>query len=157
MKQLVAVFFGVGLVPFAQGTFASAVTILLAIAAFKVGGGFAISLAALAAIILGFWATYFSRDDAPQIVIDEVAGQLVAVLPVPLFIASKNLPNSLGTWTWLAAFLLFRLFDVWKPGMIRRIDRSGMPGSIMLDDLAAGITAAATLLVVWLLAETLVK
>lgn len=82
-------------------------------------------------------ARELGRKDPGQVVIDEVAGQLI-----PLCIAAP-------TWKYaLAAFILFRGFDIWKPPPVRQLER--LPGGtgIMLDDVAAGVYA---LLIVLLL------
>ena len=152
MKQLVATFFGTGLVPAAQGTAGSAAAVLFGIAVYELGGAAALSAAAALAAAAGFWSTAVAAQelDPPEIVIDEAAGQLLAALPVPLFLHSQLLPGNSGIFAWLAAFALFRLFDIWKPGLIGRIDRAHGPGSIMLDDLCAGAAAAFILLAVWL-------
>ncbi len=80
---------------------------------------------------------YWRIVDASPIVIDEVAGYLVAVAFLPF------------TWrTALAAFLLFRLFDVVKPWPASRLDRWKTGSGVVLDDVAAGAYAWACL---WLL------
>jgi len=72
-----------------------------------------------------------SKD--PQfIVIDEVAGQLVALIGVPL-----------GWKTFLAGFILFRVFDIWKPFPIRQLERLPEGTGIVVDDLGAGLYALA--------------
>jgi phosphatidylglycerophosphatase A len=68
--------------------------------------------------------------DPQFIVVDEVAGQLVALVAVPL------------AWkTFLAGFILFRIFDIWKPFPIRRLERLPEGTGIVVDDLGAGIYA----------------
>lgn len=123
---------GSGLIPWAPGTFGTLAAIPLywllsplPLAAY---------LAALAGFFgLGVWACgRTARDlggeDPGSIVWDEVVGYLVAMTAAP------------GGWPWLlAGFLLFRLFDIWKPWPIRWLDRHIRGGlGIMLDDLAAG-------------------
>jgi len=104
-------------------------------------------LAALVAVIaLGTWATTEltrgAHDDPSWIVIDEVAGQWVALLPVT-FGAWWVGAEITALWPgWLAAFLLFRAFDIWKPGPVGRADRLQTPWGVMLDDLIAGAMAA---------------
>ncbi len=73
------------------------------------------------------------RTDPGWFVVDEVAGYLVAVLWLPL--ASRTLP------VLVASFLLFRLFDIWKPWPVRRFE--AIPGGwgVMVDDLMAGVYA----------------
>jgi phosphatidylglycerophosphatase A len=83
-------------------------------------------------------ATAVARASAskdPQfIVIDEVAGQLVALIAVPL------------AWkTFLAGFILFRVFDIWKPFPIRRLERLPEGAGIVVDDLGAGLYAFAVM------------
>ena len=73
--------------------------------------------------------------------IDEVAGQWLALLPVA-FGAWHAGAAITALWPgWIAAFVLFRLFDIWKPGPIRWADRRGDALGVMLDDLIAGLFA----------------
>ena len=91
----------------------------------------------LGVLAAGLYQTVTSRHDAPEVVIDEVAGQWIALLAVPL------------DWRWyLLAFLLFRLFDIVKPGPVRMAEN--LPGGIgvMADDIVAGVLAAACLLLI---------
>jgi phosphatidylglycerophosphatase A len=77
-------------------------------------------------------------------VIDEVAGQLLALAPLLL-----GPPLSRSTLLALLAvgFFAFRLFDIWKPGPVRLLERRVAGGwGVMLDDVAAGALAAAALL-----------
>jgi phosphatidylglycerophosphatase A len=72
--------------------------------------------------------------DPQFIVIDEVAGQLVTLIAVPL------------AWkTFLAGLILFRVFDIWKPFPIRRLERLPEGTGIVVDDLAAGLYALAVM------------
>ncbi len=75
----------------------------------------------------------FWKKDSPKIVIDEIAGQLITFIAVPFTLGNV-----------LAGFLLFRLFDIWKP-VFRRLEK--LPGGmgVMLDDVAAGLCALAVL------------
>ena len=106
--------------------------------------GFAVHLAfAVLAAIFGIYvcgesARRLDVHDHPGIVWDEITGFTVTMLTVP-----AELP-----WV-LAGFALFRLLDIWKPWPIREADHS-LPGGlgIMLDDIIAGIFAAAILLAV---------
>ncbi len=76
--------------------------------------------------------------DPAAIVLDELAGQLIACSAVPLF-AYATAARAAGAW--LGFFLAFRIFDVWKSGAVRRLqDLSGGLG-IMADDVAAGALA----------------
>jgi phosphatidylglycerophosphatase A len=83
-------------------------------------------------------ATRVARDygvkDPQFVVIDEVAGQLVALIGAPL--AWKS---------FLAAFILFRAFDIVKPPPVRQLEALPEGAGIVLDDIAAGIFALALL------------
>ncbi len=73
------------------------------------------------------------RKDPQVVVIDEVAGQMVALLSGPFWIHTW--------WSIITAFLLFRVFDVWKPYPIRHLEKLESGLGIMLDDVAAGAYA----------------
>lgn len=138
---LLATWFGVGHLRPGPGTYGSIAAVLLWYAAAHVlhPGAVALTigtaLAALAALGLGIPAATIvareaGRDDPGFVVIDEVAGQLVALLAIP------------PTWQHaLVSLLLFRFFDILKPPPVRQLER--LPGGtgIMLDDLAAGLLA----------------
>ena len=66
--------------------------------------------------------------------IDEVSGQMIALLPVLVFVG--------GVWAIVSAFILFRAFDIWKPYPVRRLEALESGLGIMLDDVAAGLYAA---------------
>lgn len=112
-----------------------------------IGGFPLLALATIVATAAGFWACGRELADRPgddpsEIVIDEVAGQWLALL-FPSFgfwwigLDSWNFPYP----GWLAAFALFRLFDIWKPWVIGRADAREDAAGVMLDDLWAGLFA----------------
>jgi phosphatidylglycerophosphatase A len=144
---LVATFFGVGHLQPGGGTWASAVTILLWWAAARglqpswlLAGSVIISIAVT---LLGIpVSTVVARESGVEdpgfVVIDEVAGQMIALIGVPL------------DWKYLlAGFILFRSFDIVKPFPLRRLEN--LPGGtgIMMDDVGAGLYAL-VLLQLWL-------
>jgi phosphatidylglycerophosphatase A len=140
--HLLALGFGAGLAPFAPGTFGSVVGLVIALALAPLGFLWNL-VACVAAVVAGIWicgesARRLGVHDHPAIVWDEVAGMMIAMLAAPQ-----------DWWGALLAFALFRLFDIAKPWPIREIDH-GMRGGagIMLDDVMAGIAAAAGLLIV---------
>ena len=152
---------GAGLFPVAPGTAGSAVGLalawLLAGALSRVtGSSVAASVGLLmSGLLVGLVgvplstraARVLAARDPGCIVIDEVAGQLLSAVPVPLFRYA-----SLGwEWSvWIASFLFFRLFDVWKPGVIYRLQDLPEGWGIVADDIAAGVAAAlATALLAW--------
>ena len=96
---------------------------------------------------LGFWhackAELADRpgEDPSEIVIDEVAGQWVALLFPASAFWIRGWEGGLPWPAPLAAFLFFRLFDIWKPWLVGRADRRGDAAGVMLDDLWAGTFA----------------
>jgi len=140
---LVGTFFGIGRVRPGPGTWASAATMLLwASLAYKldpvVRTPVVIGLALLVTLIGIPAATRVARGSGtkdPQfVVIDEVAGQLVALIAVPL--AWKS---------FLAGFILFRVFDIVKPPPVRQLEAIPEGAGIVLDDVAAGLYALAVM------------
>ena len=136
---LTATFFGVGRLKPGPGTWGSLSTIILwGLASSRIPAGsrtLATVVAAAAVTLIGIpAATLVCRGSGikdPQfVVIDEVAGQLVALIGLPL------------AWqTFVAGFVLFRIFDMWKPFPIRRLERLPEGTGIVVDDIAAGIYA----------------
>jgi phosphatidylglycerophosphatase A len=138
LALLVATWFGAGYVPVAPGTAGSAAALPLAWALYALGGPLALGIATAAITALGVWAAsaaerHYGEHDSPRIVVDEVAGQLVALLAVPC------------TWPNLVlAFGLFRLADSLKPWPAGWVDRRVGGGlGVVLDDVVAGAQAAA--------------
>jgi len=148
MSRAVATFFGVGFLRPASGTWASAITVALAVGAYQTGWALAVPAGFVVAALAGFWAVpRFLRgrpgDDPPEIVIDEVAGQLLALsfTVIPLWRHGVE-DLALAGWPgWVAPFLLFRLFDIRKPWLVGRADRMEGTAGVMLDDLWAGLFA----------------
>lgn len=100
----------------------------------------------LACIALGGFAERrFGVKDAPEVVADETAG---VALPV-LLAVTHFAPGTPRFAALLGAFVLFRLFDIFKPWPVNRLER--LPGGwgVLLDDLMAGVYAAALLLLAW--------
>lgn len=148
MSLMIATFFGVGKLRPAPGTWASAVAVMLGVAIDRYMGFPALVFATLAAIALGFWACRRELanrpgDDPSEFVIDEVAGQWLALL----FPAAAFWSRGMENWAidaypgWIAAFLFFRVLDIWKPWIIGRADRRHDADGVMLDDLWAGLFA----------------
>ena len=133
---MLGTWFGAGLLPVMPGTWGSLAALPCAWAIRIPWGVTGLAIAALIAFVVGSWAagTIAKTSDVKDpgaIVIDEVAAQWLVLLPAPLDPIS-----------YAAAFLLFRIFDIWKPWPVRLADRR-VPGGlgIMLDDLLAAVYA----------------
>jgi phosphatidylglycerophosphatase A len=156
IAAFVATGFGSGLSPVMPGTAGSLVGLaigwLLARAlpahgaSLGVAGGLLTSglLAGLVGVaVSGPVCRALGAQDPGCIVIDEISGQLIASAAVPLLGLSPSTLLEAGAWA--ASFVLFRFFDIVKPGPIRRLQ--DLPGGwgIVLDDVAGGLAAAAVL------------
>jgi phosphatidylglycerophosphatase A len=135
--------FGIGYLPFAPGTFASGAASLLYLYVPAIRELTLLVPLILLSVALGVWAGGVMEqeygEDPSQAVIDEVAGQWISLLFIPF-----------SPLTVLLAFILFRLFDVLKPGIVDRAQR--LPGGwgIMSDDVLAGIFANLSLRLIML-------
>ena len=79
----------------------------------------------------------FKSDDPQEIVIDEVVGQMLTLLAIPIYETLCPLPI---IYYFICSFFLFRLFDIWKPYPVSYVDENIIgPLGIMLDDILAGI------------------
>ncbi|MDP6345049.1 MAG: phosphatidylglycerophosphatase A [Alphaproteobacteria bacterium] len=138
---LLATWFGCGLLRPASGTWGSLAALPFAWALVAVGGWPALAATALAAFAVGCWAAdrYERADggkDPGAVVIDEVAGQWLVLIPAPL-----------DPLYYLAGFALFRLFDIFKPWPANWAERRFAGGlGIMLDDVFAAAYGFAALL-----------
>ncbi len=146
----------IGLLRPAPGTWGSAAAVLTGIVIDRFLGFPALLAATLAVTALGFWACAQALagrpgEDPGEIVIDEVAGQWVALLLPSLAFWSRGWETWLPWPAWVCAFLAFRLFDIWKPWIIGRADRRKDPAGVMLDDLWAGLFAGITVIVLGIL------
>lgn len=148
MSALVATFCGAGYLRPASGTWASAIAVALAVTAYQAGLALLVPVGFVLATVAGFWAvprvlTGRPGEDPPEIVIDEVAGQLLALSFTTIPLWWRGVPDLfLGAWPgWLVPFLMFRLFDIWKPWLVGRADRMAGTAGVMLDDLWAGLFA----------------
>lgn len=155
---------GVGLIPIAPGTWGSAVGVLLYLGLggltrrvfdYSVTRGLDLApqqfqgilttvllLAILSVALAGIWAgtraeKLLGKKDPGAVVVDEVAGQLIAFLFVPWL--------TTGRWSVVAGFVAFRVFDIWKPYPVRRLEGLGGGLGIMADDMLAGFYAAAAM------------
>ena len=146
MSRALAIFFGVGLLRPAPGTWGSAVAVLLGVLIYGYLGFIALVVATIAVTAAGFWAVGRELaerpgDDPAEFVIDEVAGQWIALLIPAAAFWARGSDGFLPYPAPLAAFLFFRLFDIWKPWLVGRADARHDAAGVMLDDLWAGLFA----------------
>ena len=141
-------FLMIGKIKYAPGTFASLATcllFLLLINIFNVEILFLITLIIFSYSFVAINNSFdeFKSEDPQEIVIDEVVGQMIPFLALPVYETLYPLPM---IYYCISAFLLFRLFDVWKPYPINYVDNN-VKGSlgIMLDDVIASFYTIITL------------
>ncbi len=139
---LFVTFFYIGKIKYAPGTFASLVTclvFLLLISIFSFPVIFLITLTIFCYSFLAINNSFdeFRSEDPQEIIIDEVVGQMLPLLAIPIYETLYPLPTM---YYCVSAFILFRLFDVWKPYPISYVDNN-IKGSlgIMLDDILASV------------------
>lgn len=152
MSRVIAIFFGAGLLRPAPGTWGSAVAIGLGVLIYGYLGFAALLIATIAATALGFWAVGRELADRPgddpsEFVIDEVAGQWIALLFPAAAFWWQGSEGFLPYPAPLAAFVFFRLFDIWKPWLVGRADARHDAHGVMLDDLWAGLFAGVAVIV----------
>jgi phosphatidylglycerophosphatase A len=143
LSTLLATFFGIGRIPFASGTFASAAALPLGFLLVLLGWQ-AIVAAGIVAVIVGVWACdrhacALGVCDPSECVLDEVAGQWIALVPVAVYAR----PFDWGPY--VLSFFLFRLLDVLKLWPLSAAER--LPGGygVMADDVLAGLITAGLL------------
>jgi phosphatidylglycerophosphatase A len=136
-SRLIASGFGCGFAPLSPGTIASCATLLPGALLLHASSAL-LATAALVTTVGGLWAIRAAQVDGDPgwVVIDEVAGQLLAL-------CGLSRASFAGV---LVAFLIFRLLDVAKPGPIGWADRQVGAAGIMADDLIAGVITAG---IVW--------
>jgi phosphatidylglycerophosphatase A len=141
---------GVGYLPLAPGTFGSLVGlgIFLLFARLTTGAPLvAVVLALIVAVTLaGIWAgtrieQLSGRKDPGKVVVDEVAGQLIALFPLTIF-------AHWSTGLVILSFILFRFFDIVKPYPANRLQELDGGVGIMFDDLVAGVYGAVVVLII---------
>ena len=132
----------IGEIKYAPGTIASLITCLLFLLLINVFNISVLLFGTLIILCYSFIAInnsydVFNTSDPQEIVIDEAVGQMIPLLAIPIYETLYPAPK---VYYCISAFILFRLFDIWKPFPINYIDNNtkGALG-IMLDDILAGI------------------
>ena len=152
MNKLISTFFGVGLLKPAPGTWGSLAALPLFWMTYEIAGLIGVLLMSAATFYFGLkatenYSTQTQSHDASEVVIDEVVGQFIALLPVALGATMMGVAIERLWPGWVAAFVLFRFFDIFKPGIIKRFDKGTTALTVMLDDVFAGIFAAIGVLI----------
>lgn len=138
----IALGFGSGLSPDAPGT-AGSLAALVPWLLLRGLNPIAYAIFLVATFAVGIWACNWvvretKVDDPSFVVWDEFVGQWIALLP--LVVVAR------GTWWMIAGFILFRIFDIWKPWPVSLADRDVDGGlGVMVDDVVAGAYAAIVL------------
>lgn len=140
--RLIATWFYCGYAPKAPGTAGSLAAVLIALLLHYYAGVGQLSFAIMAVVLFpaGVWAAdvtakQVGSKDPQLVVVDEVVGQWITLAGAA----------TLNPYSWVLAFALFRIFDIWKPPPVRQLER--LPGGvgIMADDVMAGIYGALVL------------
>ena len=134
-----ATFLGCGYWPWGPGTVGSAAALLLAAAlhAYAASGRLVIFVLTATGLIPAIWAStrtarLVKKTDPNIVVIDEVLGQWVTLMGARAFVWKS----------FVAGFVLFRLFDIWKPWPVCRLEKLPEGTGIVADDIGAGLYAA---------------
>ena len=145
--------FSIGKIKYAPGTIASLITCLLFLLFINVLTISVILFCTLIIFCYSFVAINnsfdaFDANDPQEIVIDEVVGQMLPLLAIPIYETLYLLPK---VYYCFFAFILFRLFDIWKPFPISYVDNNTKGGlGIMLDDILAGVYSIIILTIVFI-------
>ena len=142
----------IGKIKHAPGTVASLITCFLFLLLINITNIIVIFFITLLIFFYSFVAINnsfdeFKSDDPQEIVIDEVVGQMLTLLAVPIYETLYTLPT---IYYYVVSFLFFRLFDIWKPYPINYVDNNteGALG-IMFDDILASIYSIFSLTIIF--------
>jgi phosphatidylglycerophosphatase A len=149
-STVVATVFGIGYFDVAPGTIMSAIAVPLAILiGLYAGGGMGILASSIIVLVIGILACAehvreTGREDPSECVIDELAGQWLACAFAMLTLGGLLPIDHVSLPAFGLAFLLFRLFDIWKPWPVGWADKNLTGGlGVMTDDMIAGLMAGA--------------
>lgn len=144
--KILATGFGAGLSPVAPGTAGTLVGLLICLAGYPLTWPlrliFVVAICLASVYVAGRAEDLFRKKDDQRIVIDEIAGIQVTMLPVS--VTGLHL---------CLAFVLFRIFDIWKPFPLGRLQNLRGGWGVVADDLGAGVYAGAVLLLLTLLVK----
>ena len=152
LSRLIVTFFSIGNVKIAPGTIASLVTVVLFYFFARYLNVFSFMLIILTTTLLAFvtvsiYTTDLLEKDTSEIVIDEVIGQSISLLPLLVFKESAFTDLYLC----ILSLLFFRFFDIVKPYPINKFDRMNTSFGILFDDILAGTFSAILMIVILIL------
>jgi phosphatidylglycerophosphatase A len=135
LRRWIATGLGAGHIGVAPGTVGALEGLALAWWLGRSGGNLALAAGCIVVSAAGLWAAagaerLFGEHDPQRVVVDEIAGQMLSLLFLPLDAAGL-----------IVSFVLFRVFDIAKPFPLRRLEALPGGAGIMADDLAAGLYA----------------
>jgi phosphatidylglycerophosphatase A len=156
IKLMASTCWGLGLLPKAPGTWGSLFPLAVVLGCGQFGFVYpwlhiillclcaASSLATIS--LFPFYSKHFGKNDPPQVVSDEVAGQSIALLAMAWIVPETDV--SVPVWIGLAAFafVLFRFFDIVKLGIIERAQSLPHGWGVLMDDILAGMVAGGFIL-----------
>ena len=157
LNKFISTFFYTGFLRPAPGTWGSVAGMVLAFILLNTIDLFTFCLILLFTTLVGFWATKHyiqhnsEKSDPSEVVIDEVIGQWIAVLPIGFTLKVTEFSNKELWLVWLWAFVSFRFFDIIKLGVVGWADNLGGALGVLLDDILAGIAAGFTVIILILL------
>ena len=157
LNKLISTFFYVGFLRPAPGTWGSVAGMILAFILLNTIDLFTFCLILLFTTLVGFWATKHyiqhnsEKSDPSEVVIDEVIGQWIAILPIGFTLKVTEFSSKELWLVWLWAFISFRFFDIIKLGLVDWADKLDGALGVLLDDILAGIAAGLTVIVLILL------
>jgi phosphatidylglycerophosphatase A len=154
INKLILTMFGLGNSKYAPGTVASFVTCIMYIwfYIYQINIYLLIWIVCIIFIFsvysIDIFKNSFSQVDAKEIVIDEFLGQSIPLLTIYNFIEKNNL-NHFILYTFMS-FVLFRIFDIFKPYPIKKIDIKMKNGfGVILDDIVAGVYSVVVLMIIF--------
>ena len=157
LSKFISTFFYLGFLRPAPGTWGSIAAVILAYMILITIGFSAFCFILFLTILIGFWSTKnyteknSDKSDPSEVVIDEVIGQWIAILPLGYMLNFEAFLSEEFWFVWLWAFVSFRFFDIIKLGLIGWADNLEGAMGVLLDDILAGMAAGVTVAVLVLL------
>lgn len=165
IAEIISTWFYVGKIPFAPGTMGSLVAAIMILPIIIFMGLNSLIVLTIACFFIGKWSSdvmidFWDEKDPSQIVIDEVVGMwltfylfmlsLFALIKLEIYLYTEH-DYALSSAIFIISFLMFRLFDIWKPFPVSWADTKIKGGlGVMLDDVIAAIYAGLATTIAWM-------